>query len=67
MAENTFDRFSVFFTRDTVFLDGTAFPLGQLKIWRSAENCRMRKYGGDLPHFKQSCNSLDTLVQSILK
>lgn len=27
----------------------------------------MRKYGGDLPHFKQSCNSLDTLVQSILK
>ena len=30
MAENTFDRFSVFFTGDTVFLDGTAFPLGQL-------------------------------------
>ena len=30
MAENTFDRFSVFFTRDTVFLDGAAFPLGQL-------------------------------------
>ena len=29
MAENTFDRFSVFFTRDTVFLDGAAFPLGQ--------------------------------------
>ena len=30
MAENTFDRFTVFFTGDTVFLDGTAFPLGQL-------------------------------------
>ena len=30
MAENTFDRFSVFFTRDSVFLDGAAFPLGQL-------------------------------------
>ena len=30
MAENTFDRFSVFFTGDTVFLDGAAFPLGQL-------------------------------------
>ena len=30
MAENTFDRFSVFFTKDTVFLDGAAFPLGQL-------------------------------------
>lgn len=30
MAENTFDRFSVFFTKDSVFLDGTAFPLGQL-------------------------------------
>ncbi|WP_297871831.1 DUF6076 domain-containing protein [uncultured Oscillibacter sp.] len=30
MAENTFDRFSVFFTGDTVFLDGTVFPLGQL-------------------------------------
>ena len=30
MAENTFDRFSVFFTRDTMFLAGTAFPLGQL-------------------------------------
>ncbi|MDE7262085.1 MAG: hypothetical protein K2N78_08535, partial [Oscillospiraceae bacterium] len=30
MAENMFDRFTVFFTRDTVFLDGTAFPLGQL-------------------------------------
>lgn len=30
MAENTFDRFSVFFTRDTVFLDGAAFPPGQL-------------------------------------
>ena len=30
MAEDTFDRFSVFFTRDTVFLDGAAFPLGQL-------------------------------------
>ena len=29
MAKNTFDRFSVFFTRDTVFLDGAAFPLGQ--------------------------------------
>ena len=30
MAESTFDRFSVFFTADTVFLDGAAFPLGQL-------------------------------------
>lgn len=30
MADNTFDRFSVFFTEDTVFLDGTVFPLGQL-------------------------------------
>ena len=30
MAENTFDRFTVFFSGDTVFLDGTAFPLGQL-------------------------------------
>ena len=30
MAENTFDRFSVFFTGDTVFLDGTVFPLGRL-------------------------------------
>lgn len=30
MAGNTFDRFSVFFTGDTVFLDGTVFPLGQL-------------------------------------
>jgi hypothetical protein len=30
MAENTFDRFSVFFTGDTVFLDGAAFLLGQL-------------------------------------
>ena len=30
MAENTFDRFSVFFTGGTVFLDGAAFPLGQL-------------------------------------
>ena len=30
MAENMFDRFMVFFTRDTVFLDGTDFPLGQL-------------------------------------
>ena len=30
IAENTFDRFSVFFTGDTVFLDGTVFPLGQL-------------------------------------
>lgn len=30
MAENTFDRFSVFFTGDTVFLGGTVFPLGQL-------------------------------------
>ena len=30
MAENTFDRFSVFFTGDTVFLDRTVFPLGQL-------------------------------------
>ncbi len=30
MAENTFDRFSVFFTGDTVFLDGAAFPPGQL-------------------------------------
>ena len=30
MAENMFDRFTVFFTGDTVFLDGTAFPLGQL-------------------------------------
>lgn len=30
MAENAFDRFSVFFTGDTVFLDGAAFPLGQL-------------------------------------
>jgi len=30
MAENTFDRFTVFFTGDTAFLDGTAFPLGQL-------------------------------------
>ena len=29
MAENTFDRFSVFFTGDTVFLDGAAFPPGQ--------------------------------------
>ncbi len=30
MAGNMFDRFSAFFTGDTVFLDGTAFPLGQL-------------------------------------
>ena len=30
MSENTFDRFSVFFTGDTVFLDGAAFSLGQL-------------------------------------
>lgn len=30
MAGNTFNRFSVFFTGDTVFLDGTVFPLGQL-------------------------------------
>ena len=30
MAENMFDRFTVFFTGDTVFLDTTAFPLGQL-------------------------------------
>ena len=30
MAANMFDRFTVFFTGDTVFLDGTAFPLGQL-------------------------------------
>nr|WP_325204517.1 DUF6076 domain-containing protein [uncultured Oscillibacter sp.] len=30
MAENTFDRFSVFFTGDIVFLDGATFPLGQL-------------------------------------
>ena len=30
MAENMFDRFTVFFTGDTVYLDGTAFPLGQL-------------------------------------
>lgn len=30
MAESTFDRFSVFFTGDTVFVDGAAFPLGQL-------------------------------------
>lgn len=30
MAGNLFDQFMVFFTRDTVFLDGTAFPLGQL-------------------------------------
>ena len=30
MAENMFDRFTVFFTGDTVFLDGTAFQLGQL-------------------------------------
>ena len=30
MAGNTFDLFSVFFTGDTVFLDGTIFPLGQL-------------------------------------
>ena len=30
MAESTFDRFSVFFTGDTVFLDGAVFPLGQL-------------------------------------
>lgn len=30
VAENTFDRFSVFFTGGTVFLDGTVFPLGQL-------------------------------------
>ena len=29
MAESTFDRFSVFFTGDTVFLDGAAFPPGQ--------------------------------------
>ncbi len=29
MAGNLFDRFTVFFTGDTVFLDGTAFPLGQ--------------------------------------
>ena len=30
MADDTFDRFSAFFTGDTVFLDGTVFPLGQL-------------------------------------
>ena len=30
MAKNIFDQFTVFFTGDTVFLDGTAFPLGQL-------------------------------------
>jgi len=30
MAENLFDRFTVFFTGEKVFLDGTAFPLGQL-------------------------------------
>jgi len=30
MTGNLFDRFTVFFTGDTVFLDGTAFPLGQL-------------------------------------
>ena len=30
MADNLFDRFTVFFTGDTVFLDGMAFPLGQL-------------------------------------
>jgi len=30
MAGNTFDQFSVFFTGDTVFLDGIVFPLGQL-------------------------------------
>lgn len=30
MAGNLFDRFTVFFTSDKVFLDGTAFPLGQL-------------------------------------
>ena len=30
MVKNPFDRFSVFFTGDTVFLDGAAFPLGQL-------------------------------------
>ena len=30
MAENMFDRFTVFFTGDIVFLDGTTFPLGQL-------------------------------------
>ena len=30
MAENTFDQFTVFFTGDTVFLDGITFPLGQL-------------------------------------
>lgn len=30
MAGDMFDRFSAFFTGDTVFLDGTAFPLGQL-------------------------------------
>ncbi len=30
MAANVYDQFTVFFTGDTVFLDGTAFPLGQL-------------------------------------
>ena len=30
MAANMFDRFTVFFTGDTVVLDGTVFPLGQL-------------------------------------
>ncbi len=30
MTGNLFDRFTVFFTGDKVFLDGTAFPLGQL-------------------------------------
>ncbi len=29
MAENLFDRITVFFTGDKVFLDGTDFPLGQ--------------------------------------
>ena len=29
MAENMFDRFTVFFIGGTAFLDGTAFPLGQ--------------------------------------
>ncbi len=30
MAESMFDRFTVFFAGDKAFLDGTAFPLGQL-------------------------------------
>ena len=30
MVENVFDRFTVFFSGDAVFLDGTAFPLGWL-------------------------------------